>query len=120
MDNKKAILYWNSSEIEEDDYWSWEDFIMELQNLLDKKNKDIYWKAIVKNFGWRNQDGYKYFKSTTATDFLQQILPNTDCTFYIFNYRNGLAIRNYHHDSPTGNEVYYITPIKEETYEKNN
>jgi len=96
----------------------WEDVKGLLDEILAKKNKEGYWKATVNNFGWRNLDGLKYFVADNATDFLQEILPKTDCTFKIFNYGKGLAIQNYHHDSPMGNEWYYIRPISYNAYEK--
>lgn len=40
-----------------------------------------------------------------------------DCTFSIYNYGRGLAIQNFHHDSPMG-EWYYILPCSEKTYEQ--
>lgn len=81
-----------------------------------KGNK--FWKAKVENFGWRSLDGVKIFKAEAGGDLLHEILPNTECTFYVYKFRNGLKIQNYHHDSPMGNEWYYILPIAESTYYK--
>jgi len=49
---------------------------------------------------------------------LKEILPNTDCTFWIYDYEEngmkGLKINNCHHDSPIrGKEWYYILPYEE-------
>lgn len=117
MDNKKAILHWDSSEIEEDDnQMSWDDMIMELSNILDDLRGGGFWKATVENFGWRKMNGVKYFEAHNAGDFLRELLPNTECTFYVFKYKKGLKIRNYHHDSPTGDEVYTVLPIDENEF----
>jgi len=96
----------------------WEDCKEHLTEIIQKKNPGGYWRAEVVNFGWMEQDGYNVFSATTAAEFLRQILPRTDCTFHIFNYGRGLAIQNYHHDSPSGNEWYYILPISYSRYVK--
>lgn len=78
------------------------------------------WKATVNGFGWRGLNGEKYISADNAKTLLSEVLPDTDCTFHIYNFRNGIAIQNYHHDSPTGNEWYYIVPIASDTYYKFN
>lgn len=87
----------------------WNSFTEYLEEILQKKNPSMNWKAEVQKFGWRNQDGEKIFHAENAVEFLREILPDTDCTFHIYEYGCGLAIQNYHHDSPTG-EWYYIVP----------
>ncbi|MEK6921891.1 MAG: hypothetical protein AABX82_08430 [Nanoarchaeota archaeon] len=97
----------------------WESLIEFLNETMDKKNTIGYWKVIVNNFGWRNLDGYKCLHAENGKDLIRGILPDCDCTFRIFNYGKGLAIQNFHHDSPTGNEWYYLMPISEKTYVEN-
>jgi len=80
-----------------------------LTELLNEKNPSGSWKARVENFGWRNSDGTKEFEASTGSDFIHELLPNCDCTYYIHEFGKGLAVHNYHHDSPTG-EWYYILP----------
>jgi len=99
--------------------WEWEDFKNLLTEKMKKKNPDGYWKANVSNFGWRNLDGHKYLFADTGEKLIREVLPQCDCTFRFFNYGRGLAMQNFHHDSPTGNEWYYIMPITYLTYEKN-
>ena len=112
-------------EIEEDiytdqDYWqmSWEDTMDALTDILKQKNRTGYWKARVRNFGWRSLDGTKSFQAESGSDFLREILPQTDCHFNVFNYGRGLAVQNFHHDSPVGNEWYYILPAARPKYEE--
>src|SRR5690348_493907 len=112
-------------EIEEDiytdqDFWqfSWRDTMDALTDILKQKNRTGYWKARVRNFGWRSLDGTKSFEAETGSDFLREILPQTDCQFNIFEYGRGLAIQNFHHDSPVGNEWYYILPASRPKYEE--
>jgi len=70
------------------------------------KNK---WVVSVKGFGWRNLDGLKAFTAENGQELLKEVLPKTDCTFIIFkDGKNGIKIQNFHHDSPIGNEWYYI------------
>jgi len=105
----------NDSEI------AWDDLLLNLQAYLNKINPLGYWKASVKNFGWRNLDGQKRFFADTTKNFLRVILPDCDCHFNIYkNGKRGIAIQNYHHDSPTGNEWYYIYPITEKEFENGN
>ena len=96
--------------------FEWDCLLDNLSEILDRKNPDGYWKAVVNNFGWRSLDGQKYFRSHSASEFLREILPNTDCTFRVFNYGKGIAIQNFHHDSPVGREWYYITPCAHSTF----
>lgn len=102
------------------DYWQfqYDDLLYQLSEIIKTKNINGYWKATMDNFGWLHQNGYKYFTATTGQDLLTQILPQTDCQYRIYQYGKGLAIQNFHHDSPTGNEWYYITPVNETTYER--
>jgi hypothetical protein len=46
-------------------------------------------------------------------EFLRHILPDTDNTFWVFDYLNGagLKIENAHHDAPVGGEWYYCVPL---------
>ncbi len=109
----KKLLSWDESIDDADqDFWHflWKDFTEYLTTILDRKNPGGYWKAQVRNFGWRNLDGVKLLQAGDGASFLREILPQTDCHFYIFNYGNGLAIQNFHHDSPVGNEWYYVVP----------
>jgi hypothetical protein len=88
-----------------------------LHDLLLKKNKEGYWVARVKNFGWRSLDGSAFFRLDSAKDVFWKVLPQTDCHFRIFNFGKGFAIQNYHHDSPMGNEWYYLLPATKKQIE---
>jgi len=113
----KAIMEWDTSEMGEDDVdWMWDDFVENLTYVMKKKNYRNYykdkWMADVRGFGWRCLDGYKRVTAETGKELLREILPKCDCTFKIFDDgRTGLKIQNFHHDSPTGNEWYYIRPM---------
>lgn len=95
----------------------WEYLTDCLTEVMQKKNPNGYWKVVGRGLGWRRLDGYKYCRAETGRELLRSILPDTDCTFTIYNYGKGLAIRNAHHDAPTG-EWYYILPCAQSTYEK--
>lgn len=88
----------------------WENLLDCLQEQLTKINpKNLAYKGTVENFGWRRSSGFKTFKAKDSQDFLNQILPETDCTFNVFLEGKTIYIQNFHHDSPTGNEWYTIT-----------
>lgn len=97
------------------DIWSY--LMEELTKMMKKKTDDIYWRVKGYNMGWRLTDGYKDIVARDGSDIIREILPKTDCHFNIYNWRNGLAIQNFHHDSPAGAEWYTVVPIKESTFE---
>lgn len=116
--SKKPLLSWMDNESEtDDDFWdSWGLFIDDLNKILEQKKLGPYYRVKVVNFGWRSTHGIAEIEANNARDLLHKILPKTDCQFRIYAYRKGLAIQNYHHDSPTGNEWYIVSPIKESTF----
>ena len=89
-----------------------------LTETLKKLSPDGYFRAEVNNFGWQSKSGYKYLQATTGKELLQKILPETECTFRIFRVKGGraLAIQNFHHDSPVGNEWYTVKACASSTY----
>ena len=110
--------------IEDSWYWTeqWNflcEELTEIMQTITAKNKYTdKWITTVQGFGWKNIDGEKTFNAENGKELLQAILPKTDCTFQIFKERNKLKIRNWHHDSPTGNEYYYIKPMTAKEVEK--
>jgi hypothetical protein len=104
---------------------AWDDMVSYLTDLIKEKNPNGYWSASVVDFGWRNSSGHAFFKAVDGASFLRSVLPKTDNTFFIYKYgKNGFAINNFHHDSPTGREWYYIRPstkkeIEEEEFRTN-
>lgn len=105
--------------------FEWDFVIDELSTWLNQQ-KTTNFKAKGENMGWQNRTGEKeiiinpQLETDTGSQFLAQLLPKTDCTFYIYRFRNGLKVINSHHDAPTG-ETYFIKPFnkKEQAeYEK--
>ena len=90
----------------------WEGVVDDITFLMEKISKTYtrkgYWEAQVSNFGWRSLNGHKRFKATTGADLLREVLPETDCIFRVFRDGREMAIQNFHHDSPSGNEWYHI------------
>lgn len=115
---RKEVL--EDSDVFERAYEDLTEYLTEVMQDMTKRNyyKDR-WKATVNNFGWLKQNGFKTFKAENGKELLEAILPETDCTFKIFkDGRNGIKIQNYHHDSPMGNEWYYIKPMTTKEVEK--
>lgn len=98
---------------QDSDLFQWEyECLCESLTELMSKNKHHGWFARMENFGWRGLSGEKSFQARTGTELLSKILPQCDCQYKIFRYGHGFAIQNFHHDSPIGNEWYYISPKK--------
>lgn len=94
--------------------------LTKLQEMIyKKKNKCNCWKVTVENFGWQKKNGHKYIKAYLALALINSILPDTHCTFKIFNCGRGFAVQNFHHDSPTGDEMYYVMPVSGKEYFEN-
>jgi hypothetical protein len=96
-----------------------DDLHEDLTHGMKEVNPDCYWKAEVRNFGWRKLSGsYKggeIFHSKTGKDLLGRMLPNCDCTYKIYiDYDGTIRINNAHHDSPMlggeNSEWYIIKP----------
>ena len=106
------LLLGNGSNSEGEDIW--DDSCASIDIILNKlKNKPTYWNVEVKNFGWSKLNGHKAFRAENGRAILMAILPETSCSFKIYRYGSkGFAINNAHHDSPTWDEWYYITPRK--------
>jgi len=142
MEERQMLLAWDESEIAENQVeflmqdeglseeeaqtiawedtdiyaWAWEDLIAALSELMQERNENGAWFAEVQGFGWRGLNGEKYFTAENGQDFLHAILPDCQCTFYIYDYEGtGFAVNNYHHDSPVGKEWYYIKPDDRKT-----
>lgn len=127
-DSKKIVLEWNNSNSYYEDEetkeliyneFEYEDFLCELDEFLEKFNPKAFWYCRVENFGWLKQSGKKYFFAENGKDFLNKILPRTECNFKIYKSKNELQIQNYHHDSPHGNEWYYCKKISKKVYDVN-
>ena len=90
----------------------WEDLKYELTELFAKKFARSDYKVYVegKCMGWRCQNGSTICNLKKGENLVFNILPKTQCTFEVFNYGRGIAIQNWHHDSCTGHEWYYILP----------
>lgn len=123
--DEKVIVEWDTYDMTEGQIdMEWDDLVEYLTELMKKKNYRNYykdrWIVEVKNFGWRSLDGHKCVTAETGAELLRGILPDCDCTFKIFhNGRTGLKIQNFHHDSPVGNEWYYIRPMTIKEVENN-
>jgi hypothetical protein len=110
-----------------DDFWDsvYEavgSLVRERDEAAYKLNRNLRsWYCEVSGFGWRQQSGYKVFDveggdapdHAIGTEFLREILPNTDCTYWVFDDLDGagLKIENAHHDAPTGGEWYHCVPL---------
>lgn len=109
-------LVWDTSEFETTDQdsleFEWDCITDRLTEFIQKVHPDGDWHCEVNNFGWRHQNGYKDFDAGDGRKLLQEILPNTDCTFKVWldEEAKKITIDNAHHDAPTGGEMYYVTP----------
>lgn len=116
-----------SEVLEDADFFKmeWDGMCDALKEIMGELQKRAYykthwlWTAEVENFGWRHMGGTASFRSEDGHDFLQRVLPKTQCTFSIFVDKRARQIRinNAHHDAPTGNEWYTIRPARKKEVE---
>lgn len=93
------------------------DVLLEVSDIIRKKSDTGYWYVRVENFGWDKRSGYSYIESLIGRGFMNAVLPDTPCTWKIFNYGKGIMIQNWHHDSNTGDEKYYCVPLSYTTFQ---
>jgi hypothetical protein len=109
MSKKIGKLLLECEYSDDSDYVS--DMLLEVSSIIRKKSKSGHWYVRVENFGWRSSAGYAYIETQIGREFMFKILPDTACTWKIFNYGRGIIIQNWHHDNCTGEEKYYCMPI---------
>lgn len=113
----EPILSWFSADIKPDDVeFEWDYFLEQLDELIKEMNPEGLWFCSVENFGWLRQSARIFLEFKTGQDLVYKVLPKADCSFNIFRENNILKIQNFHHDSPTGNEMYQLIPITEEQF----
>lgn len=91
--------------------WDW--LLEDLAPVLNEISPDGHFYAEGRNLGWRHRSGWAAFRAETAQDFLDRLLPATECSFTIEREGRVLHITNYHHDAPTG-EFYTVTAYEPE------
>jgi len=94
----------------------WESVTEHLTEILNEKNPSGYWYASVVGFGWRKLNGRAFIKAKDGVEFLRKLLPNTDCTWYLYRDGRGFKLNNFHHDAPTG-EWYFFHPATKKQME---
>lgn len=97
----------------------WDADMANLSEILEKKNPEGHWYVTGKDLGWMKREGYKYVDTNDGAEFIREVAPKTsDFSFEIFDYgTDGLYMKLYHHDAPTG-ESYYVIPAREEEPEE--
>ncbi len=92
-----------------------------MRNLQKRAYFKTYWLWMgeVENFGWRHQSGTASLRAENGREFLQRVLPRTQCAFSIFVDKRARQIRinNAHHDAPCGGEWYTIRPARKREVE---
>jgi hypothetical protein len=94
---------------------AWDDLCEALGEMLEEKSPDGLFYVTGRNMGWQHRSGYKVIETSDGAEFLQKLLPKTDCTFRIFDLGDELSIWNAHHDAPTG-EGYSVYPCGKKNF----
>lgn len=110
--------YDDNHEYDEDlDDINLQDALYEISTYInDKGNPEKTFKISVEGFGYRNTSNQGMVIFEDGEELLQKVLPNTQCTWKVYQDGERLVVRNWHHDSPMGNEYYYIEPVSPEEY----
>lgn len=95
-----------------DDYeLAYEDLCQEMTNEMGTRNPSSNWRGTCTGFGWQRLSLETSFQAETGRDFLYQVLPKTENSFTVYDFKGvGFKIENAHHDAPTGGEWYTIMP----------
>ena len=98
---------------------AYNDFLEEIETLIHDRKSDWFF-CKVEGFGWRGTSGIKVFKADNAKEILRQILPKTDNSSKLYKIQSKayfFALQNFHHDSATGREWYYLREATEQEIE---
>ena len=100
------------------DEMNFEDACYELTTYIKEHgNTEKTFSICMTGFGWRNTSGSGMATFDDGKELLQKVLPErTPCTWKAYRDGDKLVIRNWHHDSPMGNEYYYIEPVPADDY----
>ena len=94
----------------------WDYLLTCLTDKMEEVNPGGQWRCEGSGLGWQKRSGWMEFSATNGRDFLQAILPRTECTFKIYLDGEGddqeIRMVNSHHDAM--GEVYIIRPQAEE------
>ena len=122
---KKLIDFASYSLPEDEDEYGdyYNDTMYTLGDIFHRKFPNHCVKVRGENINWRNQSATAYLHVSgdedqldeIAEELLYMLVSTCERTFDAFNYGNGLFIRIYHHDCPTGS-LFYLTPIASSTY----
>lgn len=93
--------------------YEWDALCDELTAMM-RVHRATRWRAEVHNFGWRKRNGVTELEAATGQELLEKVLPRTDNTFKVFTVGDEIHINNAHHDAPTWEEWYFITPVRPE------
>ena len=98
------------------DEFAWECTTEALTELMEERDLiDVPLLITAEGRGWRKLGGKKIAWAETGADLLREILPDASCSFRVHEQpHGGLGINNFHHDSCSGKEWYWICSIKDE------
>jgi hypothetical protein len=126
IENENDIWFMAEGELIDWDF-EYECMVENLTEIMQDVSKryvagDI-WKVSGESMGWKGLEGYKIARAENGQELLREILPKTDCTFFIYieKGKRGLKIYNYHHDTrfnSRGYELYYIHPLTKKEREE--
>ena len=90
---------------------AWSDLCDAFTEMLGVLNPSTeQWAVTMSGAGWRKQEGRRKVDAATGERLLQEILPDTECSFKIWRRADHILIDNAHHDRPIGGELYRVYP----------
>ncbi len=120
MSNEKSqeqiiLAEYNPFDSEERDWeWEWDDFVSEVQNIMNKMKITKFF-AYGLSLTWRNVAGYTEFETDKARILISKLAPQSDFRMKFIKTENKGVVEVIisHHDKPMGETMYLMSQSME-------
>ena len=98
----------------EESDWEWDDFLSDVQNIMDKMKTTKFF-AYGLSLTWRNVAGYTEFETDRARTLVSKLAPNSDFTMkFVKTDNKGIVeVIVSHHDKPMGETMFLMSQSME-------
>ena len=123
MSNEKSqeqiiLAEYNPFDSEERDWeWEWDDFVSEVQNIMNKMKITKFF-AYGLSLTWRNVAGYTEFETDKARILISKLAPQSDFRMKFIKTENKgiVEVIISHHDKPMSETMYLMSQSMEKKF----